>query len=177
MKKVLLVLTSIIVSFFMITNVKAEGLVKVYIFEAGGCPACEAQLEYLNNLESKGTKFEIIQKELYVDHVDWERGKDYDLGVKVVNYFNAHGFADAGYTSTPLVVVSDVYAKNGYNASLESYINKAYNAGDKDIVGLIERDELVEESYTVVIIAIGVILVAGVALLVFVASKDSKKKN
>ena len=82
-------------------------------------------------------KFEIIQKELYKDHVDWEKGKDYDLGAKVAKAFNDAGFKDASHEATPFVIISDLYAASEYNTSLESIIDKAYEQGDKDIVSCI----------------------------------------
>ena len=39
--------------------VKADEKVKVYIFEAGGCPYCEAEVEYLKGLDSYNEKFTI----------------------------------------------------------------------------------------------------------------------
>ena len=121
------------------TNVYAKEKVKVYIFEAGGCPYCEMQEEYLKGLESYNKKFEIIKKELYIDHIDWQKGKDYDLGVKVANEFKKVGFEDSSYQGTPFVVISDLYAKASYNTSLEDIINNAYENGDKDIVGCYEK--------------------------------------
>ncbi len=141
MKRVLLVLT--IVLFGIITiNVKAEEkeLVKVYIFEAGGCPYCEAELEYLKSLPDYNVKFQIIEKELYVDHIDWEDGKDLQLGMDVSIAFYEKGFYKCGYNSTPMVIISDLYAQSGYNENLEEYINKAYEEGDRDIVGCFEKD-------------------------------------
>ena len=63
MKKILL---SLIVAVMVLLpmSVNAEGKVKVYIFEAGGCPYCEAEIEYLESLDSYGEKFEIVRKEL-----------------------------------------------------------------------------------------------------------------
>ena len=75
----------IVISMFLITKVDAKEKVKVYIFEAGGCPYCEAEIEYLEKLHSYNEKFEIIRKETYIDHIEWEEGKDYQLGVKVLN--------------------------------------------------------------------------------------------
>ena len=109
--------------------------VKVYLFEAGGCPYCEAEEEYLKSLSSYDKKFEIIKKELYVDHVDWEPGKDYELGQKVANAFKNAGFNDASYEATPFVVISNIYAAAAYNTSLESIIEEAYEKGDVDVVG------------------------------------------
>ncbi len=176
MKKILLLIVTLLASFMVINKVDAEELVKVYVFEAGGCPFCEKELEYLESLDSYNKKFEVVRKELYVDHVDWAQGKDYDLGVKVANYFQSKGFTNAKYTGTPFVVISDLYAAATYSTALESYIDKAYQEGDKDIVGKIERDELIEEkeNHTAIIIAIVVILVGGVAALVVVANHDSK---
>ncbi len=136
MKKIKSLLLVAVLSFVLFTsNVFAKEKVKVYIFEAGGCPYCEAQVEYLKKLDSYDDKFEIVMKELYVDHVDWEQGKDYELGVKVANAFKAKGFEQASYQGTPFVVISNIYAAASYSESLESVINKAYEDGDKDIVG------------------------------------------
>lgn len=122
-----------------VSKVEAKGKVKVYIFEAGGCPYCEAEIEYLKGLDSYNEKFEIVQKELYVDHIDWQPGKDYELGKTVSDSFNAVGFKDATYQATPFVVISDLYAVSSYTESLEDVINQAYEEGDKDIVSCIEK--------------------------------------
>ncbi len=113
--------------------------VKVYIFEAGGCPYCKMQVEYLEGLDSYNKKFEIVMKELYVDHIEWAEGKDYALGKKVAEAFTTAGFTNASYYGTPFVVISDLYASTTYSESLESYINKAYEQGDKDIVSCLEK--------------------------------------
>ena len=138
--KIFLILI-LLMSFFSIMNVNAKGKtkVKVYIYEAGGCPYCELQEEYLKGLDSYNKKFEIVKKELYVDHIDWEVGKDYNLGEKVANGFKKVGFENASYTETPFVVISDLYAATGYSTSLEEVINKAYENGDKDIVSCYEK--------------------------------------
>lgn len=140
MKKLLVVLSFL---FMLLPGVNAKEEkepVKVYIFQAGGCPYCEAEIEYLKGLESYEKKFVIVEKELYVDHVDWKEGADFNLGVNVANAFVETGleeFADASYAGTPFVVISDLYAKSAYNTSLESIINQAYDEGDKDIVSCI----------------------------------------
>ena len=136
MKKVLLFIFSIIV-FIPFVSAKNDP-VKVYIFEAGGCPYCEAEIEYLEGLSSYKTEFIIVKKEAYVDHIDWAQGKDYDLTVKVANTFKDAGFEDATYQATPFVVISDLYAASAYNTSLEEIISKAYKNGDKDIVSCID---------------------------------------
>ena len=120
--------------------------VNVYVYEAGGCPFCEQEIAYLKGLDSYNKKFKIVQKELYVDHINWAQGKDFTTGVKVASTFKAAGFTNAAYNATPFVVISDVYAATGYNTNLEEYINKAYEAGDKDIVKCIEsgKDECIE---------------------------------
>ena len=134
-----LLIAILLVMLVSITNVKAAEKVKVYIFEAGGCPYCEMEVEYLKGLSSYNKKFEIIKKELYVDHVDWAKGKDYDLGVKVANGFKKAGFEDASYKGTPFVVISDLYAAASYSTALEDVINEAYEKGDKDIVSCYEK--------------------------------------
>lgn len=129
----------LVVAPFNGTSVKAAEKVKVYIFEAGGCPYCEAEIEYLKSLDSYNKKFEIVQKELYVDHVNWEPGKDYELGKLVAEAFQQVGFEDASYQGTPFVVISNVYAVSSYSESLEDYINLAYEKGDADVVGCYEK--------------------------------------
>ncbi len=111
--------------------------VKVYIFEAGGCPYCEMELEYLEGLDSYNEKFVVVKKELYVDHNDWAPGEDFIVGAKTALAFNDAGFSNAGYNGTPFVVISDLYASASYSTSLESVINEAYEKGDKDVVGCI----------------------------------------
>lgn len=140
MKKVLFTIIAVLCLLPIAVNAKSK--VKVYIFEAGGCPACEAQIEYLEALDSYNEKFEVIEKELYVDHVDWEPGADYALGKTVAEAFlaaDAKKFKNATYQATPFVVVSDVYAAAGYNSSLETVINEVYENGDKDIVKCFEK--------------------------------------
>jgi glutaredoxin len=141
MKKIKRLLTVFLLLFvvFGLAKVEAKDKVKVYIFEAGGCPYCEAQLEYLKGLKSYGKKFEIVEKELYVDHIDWKQGKDYALGKKVAEEFNKVGFTDASYQGTPFVVISDVYAISSYSESLESVIDEVYEKGDEDIVSCISK--------------------------------------
>lgn len=136
MKKIrnVLLLVLAFVLFGGLTSVRADEKVKVYIFEAGGCPYCEAEIEYLEGLSSYGEKFEIVREELYVDHVDWEKGKDYELGKAVAEAFLSAGFESASYQGTPFVVISNIYAAASYSTDLEAYIDKAYEEGDKDVV-------------------------------------------
>lgn len=120
---------------------KKNSKVKVYIFEAGGCPYCEQEIEYLNSLEDLDKKFEIVREELYVDHINWEPGKDFDLGVKVSNSFLDKGFVNATYQATPFIVISDLYASAGLDTNLLDIINKAYEEGDKDIVDCLSKND------------------------------------
>lgn len=176
MKKVLTIIFTLLL--MLPFAIFAEGetekaKVKVYVFEAGGCPYCEAQHEYLQGLEGYNKTFEVISKELYVDHVEWAQGKDYSLGVKVVNTFNKAGYKDASYSGTPLVIISDIYALATYSTNLESVINQAYEEGDKDAVGCIEsgKENCVrskakepEESSKgglIIVILAGVVLIGG----------------
>lgn len=121
--------------------VSAKEKVKVYVFYAGGCPYCENEYQYLESLDGYGKTFELVKKELYVDHVDWQPGKDYDLGVKVAKAFNEKNFADASYQGTPFIVISDIYAASMMNTDLEDVIKQAYDEGDKDIVGCFEKGD------------------------------------
>ncbi len=138
MKKLLFTL---VLSLMFIGGVSAKDKVKVYIFEAGGCPYCEAEVEYLEGLDSYNEKFEIVRKELYVDHIDWEEGEDYELGKKVAEAFLNKGYENASYQGTPFVVISNIYAAASYSESLESVIDEAYEKGDKDIVECFNNDE------------------------------------
>lgn len=145
MKKLLVVLFALLLMIPVVSySAKEKSKVKVYIFEAGGCPYCEAQVEYLEGLDSYNKKFTIERRELYVDHVDWAQGRDYELGKAVAEKFQNDGFEDASYQGTPFVVISDVYAAATYSQSLESYINEAYKAGDKDVVNQIAKKLKVE---------------------------------
>ncbi len=139
-KKVIAIIFALLLMIPVLSiSAKEKSKVKVYIFEAGGCPYCEAEVEYLKKLDSYNKKFTIVRKELYVDHVDWEQGKDYALGKAVAEKFQKDGFSEASYTGTPFVVISDIYAAAAYSENLETYINKAYKEGDKDVVSQIAK--------------------------------------
>lgn len=136
---------SFVLVFMLVLGVTACGSskksgekVKVYVFFAGGCPYCESEIEYLKSLDEYNKKFEIVEKELYVDHIEWQPGKDYDLGVKVATAFYEKGFQNASYQGTPFVVISNIYAEASYNPNVVDIINKAYDEGDEDVVGKIE---------------------------------------
>ena len=140
MKKFLVILL-MMMCFIPFVNAKdkeADKKVKVYVFEAGGCPYCELQTEYLKGLKSYNKKFVIVSKELFVDHVDWKEGKDYELGVAVAEEFTNAGFTNAAATGTPFVIISDLYAVSGYSDKLEEIIDKAYEEGDRDAVACIK---------------------------------------
>ncbi len=134
-----IIMLALIVFFAALSNVKANEKVKVYIFEAGGCPYCEAEVEYLESLESYDVKFEVIRKELYIDHVNWQPGADYEIGEKTAKLFQSKGFKDASISGTPFVVISNLYASAAYSDDLEGIIDKAYNKGDADVVGCLEN--------------------------------------
>ena len=195
MKKILLTLI-VGLMVFLPMSVKAAEKVKVYIFEAGGCPYCELQEEYLEGLDSYGEKFEIVKKELYVDHIDWEQGKDYALGYKVATAFYNAGFENASYQGTPFVVISDLYAAAAYSQGLESIIDEAYDLGDKDVVGCfaqggencldgatvpqdtpVAEDKKASDSDMVTIIILGVVVVGIVALVIFARSSSKEEKR
>lgn len=137
-KSLILLLLILTIGLMPVVRAESKEKVKVYVFAAGGCGWCEKQISYLKGLDGYNKTFEIVEKELYVD-TSWQEGKDYELGVKVVNLFEDACFQDVSYDGTPLVVISDVYAMTTYNTSLESYINEAYEKGDKDIVGCLSK--------------------------------------
>lgn len=155
--------------------------VKVYVFEAGGCPYCEMQYEYLEGLEGYNKTFEVIKKEAFVDHNTWAQGADYNLAMEVADAFTNAGFTDAELSGTPYVVISNLYAVSAYSDSIESIIEQAYEEGDKDVVGCIERgeDNCMPEpepdgSETVAAI---VVCVAIVAVIVFAFVSRSRTEN
>ena len=190
MKKFLLFIIGLLC--FLPMTVRAGEKVKVYVFEAGGCPYCEAQIEYLEGLDSYNQKFEIVQKELYVDHVDWAQGKDYELGVKVANEFYSKGFTDASYQGTPFVVISNLYAAAAYSQNLETVIDKAYEEGDKDVVSCIANngenclegatnsgtatEEKKDNTETITIVILSVIVVGLIALII-ITRKANKEEE
>ena len=181
MKKLLTLVLSVLL---MVSVVNAEGKVKVYMFEAGGCPYCEAQEEYFKGLEGYGKTFELIKKELYVDHIEWKEGKDYAIGKKVAEAFNEAGFEDASYEGTPFVIISDLYAAAAYSTDLETFINAAYEEGDRDVVTCIQnngedciRPRLIEDlngeskaansKAGIVVVILGGLLLVGAAVYAF----------
>ena len=144
MEKIKNILLSFLAAFLIVVpfgnaEVNAKEKVKVYVFEAGGCPYCEAEITYLEGLSSYGEKFEIVRKQLYIDHEKWEPGKDYNLGEEVAKLFKENGFTNAVTTGTPMVVISNLYAETTYSTELESIINEAYDKGDADVVGCLEN--------------------------------------
>ncbi len=150
-------------------SVNTSDLVKVYVFLANDCSYCEAELEYLEGLDSYNKKFTIVKKELFETIHPAVEGTDYELGQKVVKVLNDAGFRKASTNSTPLVIISDLYAENGYNTSLESYINDAYEEGDKDIVACVEdgKDECIKvkkmkmSTIAIVILSVSIAVVTG----------------
>lgn len=185
MKKLKLLLLSLllIIPFNM---VKAEeGVlepVKVYVFYAPGCHWCEEQFNYLEALDSYNEKFVVVRKELFQSDLRTP-GADYDLGQDVGTAFTQAGFTNARPEGTPYVVVSDLYAASAYNDSLETVINQAYEAGDKDVVGCIEagNDNCIEGAVSTkkelspkMFIILGISVVIIVPLLIFVNSYINK---
>ena len=180
MKKFLFSLLMVLMAVPTLVIAEGKEPVKVYIFEAGGCPACEAQTEYLESLESNNDKFKIVHKELYVDHNTWAQGKDYKLGVKVVNYCHSLGFTDAVTTSTPLVVISDVYCANSYNPELEEVINQVYEEGDNDIVALFSNENDKPTINPVVLFSVmgaALVVIGAIAAVVVIKDKNESEKN
>ena len=190
MKKLLKVVLTVLFFIPFVVFADDKEKVKVYVFESGGCPYCEAEREYLEGLESYNKKFVIISKELYVDHVDWEPGKDYELGKLVAETFKEQGFENAAYTGTPFVVISDVYAAATYSTDLEKYIDKAYEEGDKDAVSCIDKGnencvryneeaskkkEENEPKGGVAVLILGVVALVGVIVYTFM--NKNKKVN
>lgn len=169
MKKFLISLISVLMILPLAVQAKSDK-VKVYVYEAGGCPYCEAQIEYLKKLDSYNKKFKIVEKELYIDHEEWEEGADFQEGKKVAEAFLKAGFTDASYQGTPFVVISDIYATAAYNADLESIIDQAYEEGDKDAVKCIssgkdncirdEKDTKLSNANTWLIISCTLVLLA-----------------
>ena len=166
-------------------NKDGNNIVKVYIFEAGGCPACEKELAYLKSLESYERDFTIVRKELYIDHEDFEEGKDYELGKRVAEEFIERGFEDASYEGTPLVIISNLYAATGYSTDLEVYINEASKEGDVDAVGCIEKDGIncldvkpkKDNSSQTIKIFFLLVFAAGLLSYIISSSKNNRDKN
>ncbi len=192
MKNLKRILLIFIAAFLVFLPINAKGVnaeegqkVKVYIFEAGGCPFCEQEKEYLKSLDSYGEKFEIVVKKLYVDHVDWAQGADYELGKKVATAFKEAGFKQAEYNATPLVIISDLYAAATYSEDLEEIIDKAYAEGDKDVVGCYENNGTnclagVEDSKKgistdTICLIIMIVFVVGTIVFVILSRKSTKQ--
>ncbi len=162
--------------------VNTDDLVKVYIFLANDCSYCEAELEYLEGLDSYNKKFTIVKKELFSTIHPAVYGSDYELGQKVVKVFNEAGFRDANTNGTPLVIISDIYARTSYSTDLESYIDRAYEEGDKDVVACVEdgKDDCIKvekkkmSKTAIIILVVSIVVVTGAvgALGIFLSKKQ-----
>lgn len=184
-KYLLIVVFLIILGIIIFNGKSVDDRVKVYVFEAGGCPYCEKEIAYLQSLDSYERDFVIVRKELYIDHIDWEEGKDYELGKTVAEEFIERGFEDASYEGTPFVVISNLYAETSYNTDLEAIIKEAYKEGDTDTVGCIansgnncfdakEKKETNSDKIKTVIL---VIFVAALLSYIITSSKNSEEGN
>lgn len=157
--------------------------VKVYVFLAPDCGYCEKEIEYLESLETYNEKFVIVEKELFASIHSSQLGEDYELGEKVAEAFRNAGFRQANTSGTPFVVISDIYARTSYNDNLESVIEEAYEAGDKDIVKCIEdgNNECLPKSENnlsakaMIVLSGSVIVIIGVIFAV--ALITNKKEN
>ena len=62
-KKIKIIIIALLLAF--ITNVQAEEKVKLYLFWGDGCPHCEAEQEYLADLEQEFDNLEITKYEVW----------------------------------------------------------------------------------------------------------------
>lgn len=141
--KKLLIITLVVFAFMFTANVSAKEKVKVYVFEAVGCPFCTQQIDTLKELSKTNPNFEIVVKELYKSNATWEPGPAYDLGVKVADAFKAKGYPDSTYQATPLMIFGNKYAAASYNSNLEvlgALINAAYENEEEDVVACYENN-------------------------------------
>ena len=132
---ILTIIISIVVAIFLIITlffspdvIRDKDLPTVYVFSAGGCPFCEEEMKYLRGLKYYNERFLVKEKELYVDHIKWEKGKDYELGYEVADLFKTKFGDDAKLRGTPYVVIGNVYAASGLNEDLETIIKDTYDS-------------------------------------------------
>ena len=167
-----------------------DGLVKVYMFEAGGCPYCEAATAFLESLDTYNTKFTLIHKSTYIDHYDFEPDVDYDLTQKVSQAFISAGFRNAKFSGTPYIVISDVYAASGYSESigqqLVDVIDLVYQEGDKDVVSCIANggteciEGIKQKKLTVAGAAVligSVVVIFGIIICIYLYMDNKNKKK
>ena len=169
-----------------------DGLVKVYMFEAGGCPYCEAATEFLESLDTYNTKFTLIHKSTYIDHYDFEPDVDYDLTQEVSQAFISAGLRDAKFSGTPYIVISDVYAASGYSTSigqqLVDVIDLVYQEGDKDVVSCIanggteciegiKQKKLTVVGATILIGSVVVVFAGIIGIYLYMDNKNKKKEK
>ena len=171
---IVLVVAFLYVILFISPDVQKKEKVTVYVFSASGCPFCEEQMTYLKNLDTYGKEFTIVEKELYIDHISWEKGKDYDLAKKVETEMSTilNGVVIDG---TPFVIVENIYAKTGLNTNLEDYIHRAYLRGTQvDVVKCLEengtncvkeKETNKEKDYLPVRIIETITIIAGIGLI------------
>lgn len=145
MKKI--VLFMLLINIFCL-SVKAEqhDLVKVYVFVSKNgihSDLSEKAIASLKGLESYGKMFEIIEKEAYTyssKFSDVEDGKDLELFKKVIEVYNNAGY-DYTYTQTPTAFISNEFIPGVDLELVNEVINNAYENGDEDLVGCVERGE------------------------------------
>lgn len=145
MKKIILFM--LLINIFCL-SVRAEkhDLVKVYVFVSKSgihSDLSEKAIESLKGLESYGKQFEIIEKEAYVyssEYGDAEDGKDLELFKKVIEVYNNAGY-DYTYTQTPTAFISNEFIPGVDLKFVHEVINNAYENGDEDLVGCVERGE------------------------------------
>ena len=165
-----------------------DGLVKVYMFEAGGCPYCEEATAFLESLDSYNTKFTLIHKSTYIDHYDFEPDVDYDLTQKVSQAFTSAGFRNGQFNGTPYIVISDAYAASGYSESigqqLVDVIDLVYQEGDKDVVSCIANggteciEGIKQKKLTITGAAVligSVVVVFGIIICIYIYIDNRKK--
>lgn len=65
MKKIKLILFSILLSLIFVTNIKAEeNLVNLYLFYSNTCPHCEAEMELLEDLQKDYDNLRVYKYEI-----------------------------------------------------------------------------------------------------------------
>ena len=181
----------LLVVFIASPEIAKKTKVKVYVFGAEGCPFCDSQIDYLSHLDGLDKKFEIVKKELYIDHIDWIPGADYNLAHKVEDLYkdNNYQYNEKGenqnvdITGTPYVVISNIYAGTGYNKNLESVINIAYNRGHVDVVDCLskggtncfEGEPLTFKDYLPIRLVEILVILTGIYMLVILISIIKKK--